>query len=118
MKYSRKGAAVNSVAATAGWLAQRSPVESRSARRQRHRPPVRGRTDAARPTGAPSASRTGATIPTSMCAARCTLNIAAAYRPTPEQVATSSTAQPPNHAAVRDAGQGRCRNRSRRNPVR
>ncbi|GAA1337338.1 hypothetical protein GCM10009635_46160 [Actinocatenispora thailandica] len=120
VKYSRNGAPANSVAATAGWVAQRSPAESRRFRRARRArcAPVRGRTDPASVSGAPSTSRIGTSIPTSMCAARCTLNIAAAYRPTPEQVASSSTAQPPNQAAVRDAGHDRRSRPSRRSPTR
>lgn len=45
-------------------------------------------------TGPPSTSRTGATIDISMWVPMCTLNIAGAYRPMPDEVASRITRQP------------------------
>ena len=48
----------------------------------------------------------------------CMLNIAGMYRPTPEDVANNSTAQPHNQATIRPVGQGSPRRRNRTTPAR
>ncbi len=53
-----------------------------------------------------------------MCAPMCALNRAGAYRPSPEEVASSTTRQPASHATVRPTGQWSPLARSRRTPTR
>ena len=80
--------------------------------------PAVGSARSASVTGAPSTSRIGVSIDSSMCAAMCMLNIAGMYRPTPDDVANSSTAQPSSQATVRPVGHASPRRRSRRTPAR
>ncbi len=53
-----------------------------------------------------------------MWASMCTLNIAGAYRPTPDEVANRTVKQPSTQATVRPTGQESPRLRSLRTPSR
>ncbi len=80
--------------------------------------PADGSARSASVTGAPSTSRIGVSIDNSMWAVMCMLNIAGMYRPRPDDVVNSSTAQPSSQATVRPTGHRSPRRRSRITPAR